>query len=617
MADNYMKMDDKCFMYLEAARKFDYTGDSAFFYLNKLISRGEDISDERAVTIGYNSMIKYYSKMNDPEGVESAAKTAREKAKQYNRSMQFFNAYNAEIQYLLEHDRFVAALDKIKAMDADALELDDPQGRFLVNRTLAQLYRQRGVDELAKVYYKRALDINVKYLPTTASSVSFLNLSEIYPLTSDSCILYQSMAEDHLITPNDSIQTYSSRALVSALLGDRDSYDRYLAKYNSTTASKDLDDYTSGHTKYAMARDIMSKDYESAMQLAYSLGDSLTSYNYRLAIVRKMGDKTKELELVEGLMNYRQKLTERASTMDLAEISARFDLDKARKEAQLSADRAARLRNMLIIFAIAALLIAAFTYLTYMIRSRGNRIKEKELLAENLRQANEIKTSFVQNMSHEIRTPLNAVVGFAQILALPDGFNTPEEKEQYAGYINNSSALLTMLIDDILDLSDMEHGNYRVEFGETQCNLVCQVAIKTVEFRTPPEVNMYFTSEVDDSFTIVSDPRRVQQVIINYLTNSCKHTEKGEIHVHVSDSEVPGKVTFSVTDTGCGVPAEKAESIFERFTKLDSFTQGSGLGLSICRLIADKLGGEVKLDTSYTGGARFLFILPLDGTSQS
>ncbi|MCR5139803.1 MAG: ATP-binding protein [Bacteroidaceae bacterium] len=104
----------------------------------------------------------------------------------------------------------------------------------------------------------------------------------------------------------------------------------------------------------------------------------------------------------------------------------------------------------------------------------------------------------------------------------------------------------------------------------------------------------------------------MQQVLTNFLTNACKHTSKGEIHLHLSLSENPGNVTFSVTDTGTGVPADQAEAIFERFTKLDSFKQGTGLGLAICRMIAEILHGEVKLDTTYTaGGARFVFIHPL------
>ena len=179
-------------------------------------------------------------------------------------------------------------------------------------------------------------------------------------------------------------------------------------------------------------------------------------------------------------------------------------------------------------------------------------------------------------------------------------------------YIQNNSELLIMLVNDILSIGDVERGQYVVNISDVRCNYVCQQSMKTAETRLPEGVKMYYTSEVDDDYTIKSDEHRIQQVLVNFLTNACKHTEKGEIHVHSSLSEKPGMITFSVTDTGTGVPADEAEHIFERFTKLNAFKQGAGLGLSICKNIATILKGDVHLDTSYTNGARFVFQLPLN-----
>lgn len=236
------------------------------------------------------------------------------------------------------------------------------------------------------------------------------------------------------------------------------------------------------------------------------------------------------------------------------------------------------------------------------------QIKREQELRDSI-EANKAKTRFLQNMSHEIRTPLNAMFGFSQLLGMPDGCWTDEEKENYNTYIYNSYNMMDMLISDILDIADSDHGNYQIHESDVHVNHICQFAMMAVEFRRSSAVEMRFTSDVDDDFTIKSDGRRIQQVLVNYLTNACKNTQQGEIHLHVSTTERPGRLTFSVTDTGIGVPPEKADQIFGRFTKLDRHAQGSGLGLNICHTIATKMEGEVYLDTCYTKGARFVFVI--------
>lgn len=237
-----------------------------------------------------------------------------------------------------------------------------------------------------------------------------------------------------------------------------------------------------------------------------------------------------------------------------------------------------------------------------------NEMEKLEELKRNIN-ANRSKTMMIQNMTHEIRTPLNAMFGFAQLLSMPEGCLSTEQKTEYFNYIFNSFNMLTMLIDDVLDISDAEHGNYRIVKSDFQVNGVCRNALQMAEMRLPAGVKMYFTSDLDDSYTIESDARRIQQLLLNYLTNACKHTRQGEIHLHVSVSENPGHLTFSVTDTGEGIPKDMRKDIFLRYKKANAGVQGSGIGLHICNIISSKLGGEIKLDESYDAGARFLFIL--------
>ena len=238
-------------------------------------------------------------------------------------------------------------------------------------------------------------------------------------------------------------------------------------------------------------------------------------------------------------------------------------------------------------------------------------LHEAEEAQHRAEEADRMKSMFIQNMSHEIRTPLNSIVGFSQLLTDPNLELDGEQRGEFSQLIIHNSDLLTTLVNDILALSELESGNYQMKSERVVCNTLCRESLNTVSHRCPEGVQLRFTSEVADDYTIQSDGQRIKQVLINYLTNAEKYTEKGEIHLHLSLTEHPGHLTFSVADTGRGIPADQAEAIFERFRKLDNFVQGTGLGLNICRLIAEHLQGEVSLDTSYTRGARFLFILPL------
>lgn len=260
-------------------------------------------------------------------------------------------------------------------------------------------------------------------------------------------------------------------------------------------------------------------------------------------------------------------------------------------------------------------LVTLFVLLAILLKRQREKVKlstqklaTSRINAENAMRA---KSVFLSNMSHEIRTPLNAIVGFSQLLSNPDLPLEDEEKLEFSSLVQHNSELLTTLVNDILDLSALESGKYTMNLTSCHCNEMCRLILSTVMDRKAEGVKLYYTSEVADDFQITTDEQRLQQVLINFLTNAEKHTEKGEIHLHCSLTEYPDRITFSVSDTGPGIPADKMDSVFERFKKLDEFKQGSGLGLNICRTIAERLHGEVKVDKSYTNGARFLLILPL------
>ena len=264
------------------------------------------------------------------------------------------------------------------------------------------------------------------------------------------------------------------------------------------------------------------------------------------------------------------------------------------------------------IFVILAggLIISLFFYF------RTKRLKDDLQRSEvDLREAkdraeesNRLKSAFLANMSHEIRTPLNAIVGFSDVLTAEG--SSDEDRKGYSEIIKSNSDLLLRLINDILDLSRLDAD--RVRMTKEPCDVVqlCRLVLTSVDFSRKSNNKFVFTSKHED-FVINTDVQRLQQVIINLLSNSAKFKQDGVITLDFSVDEGRKLAFFSVTDTGCGIPKEKQKLVFERFEKLDEYAQGTGLGLSICKLTVEKWGGEIWVDPDYIEGARFVFSMPV------
>jgi signal transduction histidine kinase len=229
---------------------------------------------------------------------------------------------------------------------------------------------------------------------------------------------------------------------------------------------------------------------------------------------------------------------------------------------------------------------------------------------DNAEESNRLKSAFLANMSHEIRTPLNAIVGFSGVLVNEDVSDA--ERKQFSDIIRTNSDLLLHLINDILDLSRIESGRMQFVQENVEVAELCKSAVSTSEYARHSEAVFMFESPLT-RLMMVTDGQRLQQVLINLLSNAAKFTPKGFITLRLTVDEANHEALFVVQDTGCGIPKDKAEKVFERFEKLDEYAQGTGLGLSICRVIVEHLGGRIWLDTEYHDGARFCFALPLVG----
>ena len=238
--------------------------------------------------------------------------------------------------------------------------------------------------------------------------------------------------------------------------------------------------------------------------------------------------------------------------------------------------------------------------------------RQDQLALMKVQEADKMKNAFIANMSHEIRTPLNAIVGFAHLVT--ETTNASEQRE-YFSIINKNCDLLLKLINDILDLSKIESGRLNYNVSEVELRDICQEAYVVQSLKMTSDVALLYNSVAMPSVRLWIDPHRVEQVLLNLLSNAIKFTSKGFISLFYEVEDM--FVRVSVMDTGIGISEEKLESVFERFVKLDDFYQGAGLGLPICKMIVEQLGGEIGVRSELGKGSTFWFTLPLVVTDKA
>lgn len=618
--NNPYEIDDECYVHFMKAELL--VGKDGFQEENDaLLATAIAKSDTKARTLYYveklKNIIRCYTNEKQKQKIKSitpdeekivldAMRELTSEARKTGYSQYYYYAYELVQNFYFNHEQFVKGAELVNEMQETALKNKEDYGIWMGDRYMVSLYVSQNDYISAKSYILRALDLYHKTedpaIRRQSATRLYCDLADTYPIGHDSVRINLAKAEDARKQHLDTLRCKYYRAKLSAYIKDRAEYER--------------------NRDYCLADPYLSQISKTAEQvlntldrLIYATEDakdidlSETSFRVReikyiANVAENYGFKDLAFDLEKRLVANDEELISKSNQSKLAELEVRMGNDRLSARIDQQTEEMSKVtRLVMMLLALILLLALVFSWVHIAHLKKSN---------DRVRMANEAKTRFVQNMSHEVRTPLNAIVGFSQLLSLPDGSFPPEEKEEFAGHIVNNTKMLTMLLDDILNVSAMDNGEYRITYEDGELHFMCQAAISSTEHRLQPGVRMYYEPESQEPFTFRTDPRRVQQILINLLTNSCKHTTEGEIKLTSSLKEQPGYVTFTVSDTGPGVPPGQAEKIFERFTKLNEFVQGTGLGLSICRDIASRMGANVYLDTtSQEPGARFKFVVPV------
>ena len=618
--NNPYEIDDACYPLLEEADAL--IGRSGFDQANaRLLEMAIVKGDARAQSFYYVERLKdLIARLGttSPSTSEQDALVLRYMEDLQDMSLKlglrqfYYYAYDLAQAHFYNHGKVVSTMELIQEMQQKAERERDDYGRWMAARYMVSIYVSQNDYISAKKHILEALRI---YNSTREESVRrqavarlYCDLADTYPIGHDSVGVNLRKAWEVSMTHMDTLRCELYGAKLAAYEKNIDTYkflrDRCLADPRLPQISATAPQLFENINAIVIDRDASKIDLTG-------MGSRLREVKYIADIAESYGFKDEAFNLKRQVVAFEENTLSQINQSKIMEMET--SLGNLRLQGDLSREQAKILRMVvwMSILGVALLLgVAVFLFLNVRhLRRVNGQLREAN---EKVRLADAAKTRFVQNMSHEVRTPLNAIVGFSQLLSLPDGSFGPEEKDEFSGHIINNTKMLTMLLDDILNVSAMDSGNYRISYEDGEANFIAQAAISSAEHRLQPGVRMYYEPESAEPFHFRTDPRRVQQVLINLLTNSCKHTSEGEIKLSCSLTSCPGYVTYSVTDTGAGVPASEAEKIFDRFTKLNDFVQGTGLGLSICRDIANRMQARVYLDTTFTGkGARFVFEVPV------
>lgn len=389
--------------------------------------------------------------------------------------------------------------------------------------------------------------------------------------------------------------------------------------------------------------------WNEALPLLRQAVDHEGNRTYRMALLSaeikaagELGDhETQRLAALElnSLLTDRLAVSFEEHRLALAILTGRYELEREnlRLTQESEAERqlwTRRIYNGLIVAVIVLVVLLVITLWqksrakalahevneanVHLRQSRDNlRHAQQELMVarDQAKAADQVKTDFINNMSHEVRSPLNAIVEYTKLIIDCVPPDRAKFLERFANNIEFNVGVILTLINDVLDIAAVENNKIRIEKTPVSLRQLCRMSLDTLfegGQTSKAGLTVVFNPGDKPDITINTDSTRCAQIVMNLVANAEKFTEKGTLTLDYGYCDDPSKVWISVTDTGPGIPKGAEEIIFMRFKQLDPTAPGTGLGLYIVRRMSELLGGEVKVDTSYTGGARFIFTLPVE-----
>lgn len=587
----------------------------------------------------WNHIVDYY--YNHHKNIEAINEMNKyhEAALKYNNEYGIAHSYSKMGDIYSAQKKYKLAIEQFKHCGDIYLKSNSPE-MFRVYDSMGQAYA--GLDEFDKSeeYYKKALEtVRVHKLTPQYSTLINIHLFRLYvdqrrkgeatilknilelqrknhEIRGFNKVAYLGVLADYYLIMGDYAQAYHYADSIGV------SSDKALLKSNYYEKTGDYHRAFNSLKDYFLLRDSIAQLSSANIQDYYSVlfrtkdielqKNNLLLQNTAMKL-KAIKEEEREIMMQKAIsdLKLKQQRTdiELMRERDLKQKSAIKLKEHELKQMRQDAEYKKHISNIFTAIFIGVGILSLIYIIVLLRNSAKLRIRTKE--AEESRRialnANALKTAFLQNISHEIRTPLNAVVGFNDLINAPDNELTDDDKASMLEQIHTNTDLLLRLMNEIIEMSKLETGNYKLTNKEIKVFDLCRTAMNYSLPDARDSVSTILDTQETD-LTIVTDAKYLNMVLTHLLSNAYKYTTQGTVTLsYRSDGN---HVVIAVTDTGVGIPASETERIFRQFEKLDTFKSGFGLGLSICQKIITILQGKIVLDTKYTSGARFFISLP-------
>ena len=552
-------------------------------------------------------MYKYFN-TTDKMAFEDAVHQLRSYYKTNGKWHEMYTAWENEIIYDINNDYFYSALKKTEDMHDFIVSNNHLDESYRMDYLMGVFYGTRNNIKMCKQYLDQALEKlnNKKEYRSEASNMHML-LANIQAfddpdsatVSIDKCI---SLCEDN----SNLSAALQMKCIIEFGKKDREGFMRAYNK-NSRIKMSDAKNYNNSYEPYMeQGMACFEGRFDDALEINSKMNNHLDQLLFLTKIYDMKGDKEAEAEALKELLRAREKWYGEISMMDINDISHDINLEQMRRETKKAYD-------MMTYIALGASLLGVL-FLSYLFWTRRKHMQQ--LMAQNqqltiardqAQEADRMKTAFIQNVSHQIRTPLNAVSGFATILAKQLDELSDEERHDLATRIEHSAGIITNSLNHLITLSDIDSINIERNSDTINCHEFCREIAR--EFKPMKQTTAFnYTSTIDQDATVKSNRQMLKSVIMEILVNADKFTEEGSITLN--NEMANGMWQISVTDTGRGIQPGDEEKIFGHFAKIDDFSEGLGLGLTFCKNIVLRLGGDIVLDKDYHDGARFIVKIP-------